>query len=147
MTAIADPKYLAQTQAALATYLETGGNVSSAAKAGGLSRPTIYKLLGTPEWKAAISEVAGAMRETLADRLSLMAHEALDTLQEVMSVPNPRAVNQIMAAKAILEAAVKLAVVVEPGAGTPAVNVMVYLPAKGSFEAQLDGNTAVRETS
>jgi hypothetical protein len=86
------------------------------------------------------------MREQLTERLTLMAHEALDVLQEVMGVPNPRAVNQIMAAKAILEAAVKLAVTVEPGTGNT-TNVMVYLPAKGSFEAQLDDNPAVPETS
>lgn len=83
-----------------------GATVSQAAKASGLNRKTVAKLLHTdPAFRAQLAKGRDAIRSAVIDRVLGLQNLALDTLASICRSGKTDAQTRVAAARAILQAA------------------------------------------
>jgi len=81
-------KTLTVKQSRAVQSLLAGATVKDAALAGNVSRTTLYKWLGRPEFKTELQRADGEIVEVLTRRLTALGKLALDNLEEVLSDPD-----------------------------------------------------------
>jgi len=83
------------------------GDITMAAKAAGVSRPTLYTWMKQPAFSAALRTAEQAALETLTKRLVVLGTKAVATLDSAMDSSAPLAV-RVRAADAVLSRLLQL---------------------------------------
>lgn len=96
-----DTKLLSAQQRRAVEALLTHGTVKAAAEAAGVTRKTMYRWQGTPEFIAAVKEAEAAAIEELSRALTGLGREALQALRDALA-PTQRMNHRLRAAEIAL---------------------------------------------
>jgi phage terminase small subunit len=100
------PKLTARQVKAIEALL-TEPNVTAAAAAANVSKPTIFRWLANADFAAAYREARMRLLESALAKLQATADDAVETLKTVMNSASAPAPARVSAARAVLEYALK----------------------------------------